>query len=306
MIKVNNSSEQPSYPASGSLNLSPVEQKVIQWLRIKKQCTIDEMISEFAIDNIEADYILAELKQRNLVKMIELEGDQVYLLQVSNLKKEKFIESKLKALEKKIGKMTFRTLIVLTFVTAFLLIPFVFSPVYLPILRESDFDLHQFLHGNSYKLATGYIALFFTFLEMILTARKRGRGWLVKIKIPGSLILWRSLHIFVGVAFLAITVVHTIGSHGINFNAVFLWIFFGVTLSAVVGSVAEMGALESPNKSFGKGVANNNIWTKFLPGMSKGQLIRSIRDVWLTTHIFLVNVFFVMLAFHIFIAYYYE
>ena len=302
MIKVNNSSEQPSYPASGSLNLSPVEQKVIQWLRIKKQCTIAEVISEFSIDNIEADYILAELKQRNLVKMIELEGDQVYLLQVSNLKKEKFIESKLKALEKKIGKMTFRTLIVLTFVTAFLLVPFVFSPVYLPILRESDFDLHQFLHGNSYKLATGYIALFFTFLEMILTARKRGRGWLIKLKIPGSIFLWRTLHIFVGVALVGVVLIHTVGATGLNFNAIFLWIFFGVTLSALVGVVTETGVLEYPGRYIGSAPNSNSM----IPTIKKGAFIRGWREWWLATHIFLVSVFFIMLGFHIFLAYYYQ
>ena len=143
---------------------------------------------------------------------------------------------------------------------------------------------------------------------MILTLRKRGRGWFIKIKIsfPGSLLLWRSLHIFVGISFLGVILVHTAGSHGLNFNAIFLWVFFGVTLSALVGSMAEMAVLESPQKSFGAGAATNNLWTKFLPRMSKAKLIRRLRDIWFSSHIFLVNIFFVMLAFHIFLAYYYQ
>ncbi|WP_216349349.1 hypothetical protein [[Limnothrix rosea] IAM M-220] len=37
---------------------------------------------------------------------------------------------------------------------------------------------------------------------------------------------------------------------GLNFNAVFLWVFFAVTLTAVVGVVAGTGVLESPRRQF--------------------------------------------------------
>ena len=98
-------------------------------------------------------------------------------------------------------KIKFSTLISLTFVTVALLIPFVFSPWYLPLLRESNFDLHLVFQGELYKQITGYISLFFIIVEMILIPRKRGRSWKVKVKLPGSLLFWRSLHIFAGIHF---------------------------------------------------------------------------------------------------------
>lgn len=196
-------------------------------------------------------------------------------------------------------KPKFSTLIILTLLSACLLIPFVVSPIYLDMLRERSVELHQFIRGELYKQVTGYIALTFVAIEMLLSLRKRGRSWLGKIKLPGSVILWRSIHIFLGVGLLAVVVVHTIGATGLNFNAIFLWIFFAVTLSALVGVVAETGVLESPRKLFG------------IPGnkdlvVSKGPLIRNMRAIWLPTHIFLVSVFVLMLGIHVFLAYYYQ
>ncbi|NES17656.1 MAG: hypothetical protein F6K41_01560 [Symploca sp. SIO3E6] len=202
-------------------------------------------------------------------------------------------------------KIKFSTLIILTFVTVALLTPFVFSPWYLPLLRESNFDLHLALQGELYKQITGYISLFFVLLEMILVARKRGKGWKIKVKIPGSLLFWRSLHIFVGIALLATTLIHTVGSQGLNFNSIFLWVFFGVVLSALVGSVAEVGILESPQRVFSlAGMKADGLSQKNL--IPKGVLIRNLRLIWLNTHIFLVSAFFVMLIIHIIIAYYYQ
>jgi hypothetical protein len=204
-------------------------------------------------------------------------------------------------------KPKFSTLIVLTFVCVVLLIPFALSPIYIEILRAKAFDLLQLFQGNFYKQVTGFTALFFVFLEMALTVRKRSRGWLVKFSLPGSMQFWRSLHIFAGVGLLAIILVHTIGANGLNFNAIFLWIFFLVTLSALVGVVAETGIVESPQRYFGwrlvKGEKLEN--SERAVGIPKGQLIRRLRSLWLTTHIFLVSVFGVMLTIHIFIAYYY-
>lgn len=196
-------------------------------------------------------------------------------------------------------KPKFATLILLTLFSALLLVPFVVSPIYLDALRERSIELHQFIRGEVYKQATGYVALAFVVAEMLLSLRKRGRSWIGKIKLPGSVIVWRSIHIFLGVGLLAVVVIHTIGSTGLNFNALFLWIFFAVTLSALVGVVAETGVLESPRKIFG------------LPGnkdlvMTKGPLIRTMRAVWLPTHIFLVSLFIMMLVVHVFLAYYYR
>ncbi|MEO0430266.1 MAG: hypothetical protein AAF151_01115 [Cyanobacteria bacterium J06656_5] len=196
-------------------------------------------------------------------------------------------------------KPKFATLILLTLLSAFLLAPFVVSPIYLDALRERSIELHQFIRGEIYKQATGYVALAFVIGEMLLSLRKRGRSWIGKIKLPGSVILWRSVHIFLGVGLLAVVVVHTIGATGLNFNAIFLWVFFAVTLSALVGVVAETGVLESPRKIFG------------LPGnkdlvVTKGPLIRNMRAVWLPTHIFLVSIFVMMLGVHVFLAYYYR
>ncbi|MEQ8754312.1 MAG: hypothetical protein RID09_12440 [Coleofasciculus sp. G1-WW12-02] len=205
-------------------------------------------------------------------------------------------------------KPNFSTLIILTFVCVALLTPFALSSMYIEVLREDAFDLLQLLQGNLYKQITGFTALAFVFLEMVLTLRKRSRGWKIKIPLPGSMQFWRSLHIFAGVGLLGITLVHTIGANGFNFNAVFLWVFFFVTLSALVGVVAETGIVESPQRYFGLQLAKAGKveGSKQTPGIPKGKLIRSLRSLWLTTHIFLVSVFCVMLVIHIFLAYYYQ
>lgn len=218
-------------------------------------------------------------------------------------------------------KLKFSTLILLTFIAVALLTPFVLSPWYLPLIKESNFDLYSVLQGELYKQITGYISLFFVIVEMILVARKRGQGWKIKVKLPGSLLFWRSLHIFVGIGLLATTLIHTIGSQGLNFNALFLWVFFGVVLSALMGSIAELGILESPQRAFSfPGIKTNDLKQKNLvaeTGMKvnalnqsklipKGVLIRNLRLIWLNTHIFLVSAFIVMLVIHIIIAYYYQ
>lgn len=201
-------------------------------------------------------------------------------------------------------KPNFPTLIALTCITALLLMPFVLSDSYLTAMRANSVDLHSFLRGEAYKQVTGYLALFFVLVEMLLTLRKRGRSWFGKLALPGSVQLWRVLHIFTGVGLVAVAAIHTLGANGLNFNAVFLWVFFGVTLSALIGVVAETGILESPRKQFGltpPPIGNS----KFALVVSKGPLIRGLRAVWLTTHIFLVSVFLVMLGIHIFLAYYF-
>lgn len=196
-------------------------------------------------------------------------------------------------------KPDFKTLIGLTLLTSVLLLPFAFSAGYLDLLRDNSFDLHQFLRGELYKQGTGYGALTFVLLEVMLTVRKRSRSWPIHLKVPGSIQLWRSLHIFLGVGLVGLVLIHTIGSNGLNFNAVFLWVFFGVTLTALVGVVAETGILESTRSYFGK-----------LPGsqkpLSKGPLIRGLRSLWLASHIFLVCIFALMLVFHIILAYYFQ
>ncbi|MDJ1176453.1 hypothetical protein [Roseofilum capinflatum] len=199
-------------------------------------------------------------------------------------------------------KPKFSTLIVLTVVCAILLTPFVFSPNYIPVLRLNDFDLYLTFQSDLYKQITGYLSLIFVFLEMMLTFRKRGRSWKIKIKVPGSIQFWRSLHIFLGIALVGSTLIHTIGVRGFNFNAIFLWVFFLVTLSALVGVVAETGILESTQRyfRFSLSAPSGN------PGISKGVLIRNLRGIWLNTHIILVSMFLAMLVFHIIIAYYYQ
>ena len=199
-------------------------------------------------------------------------------------------------------KPKFSTLIVLTVVCAILLIPFAFSPNYIPVLRDNDFDLYSIIQSEIYKQVTGYLSMAFVFAEMILTLRKRGRTWKIKVKVPGSMQLWRSLHIFLGIALVGSTFVHTMGAQGLNFNAIFLWVFFLVTLSALVGVVAETGVVESPRRHFNLNplAANTNA------GIGKGVLIRGFRNIWLTSHIILVTMFLVMLGFHIFLAYYYQ
>ena len=202
-------------------------------------------------------------------------------------------------------KPKFSTLIILTLLSAAILVPFAVSPIYIPILREKAFETLLFLQDDLYKQITGYVSLAFVILEMVLTARKRGRGWSIKISIPGSMQMWRSLHIFLGIALLAVVLIHTIGVTGINFNAIFLWIFFGVSLSALIGVVAETGILESSQKRFFGFISTATPDGKKIPGISKGNTIKNLRLLWLNTHIILVAFFFVMLGFHIFLSYYY-
>jgi len=203
-------------------------------------------------------------------------------------------------------KPKFSTLIILTLVSAAILAPFAFSPIYIPVFRAQAFDLLYFLQANLYKQITGYISLAFVIFEMVLTARKRGKGWQIKMSIPGSMQLWRKLHIFLGVGLLAIVLIHTIGVTGINFNAIFLWVFFGVSLSALVGVVAETGIVESSQKRFFPMLKTVTADGKKIPGISKGNIVRRMRSLWLSTHIILVGLFFIMLVFHIFLAYFYQ
>ena len=202
-------------------------------------------------------------------------------------------------------KPKFSTLIILTLVSAVILVPFAVSPIYIPIIREQAFDVLHFLQAGLYKQVTGYVSLAFVLAEMVLSVRKRGRGWKLKLSVPGSMQLWRKLHIFLGVGLLAIVLIHTIGVAGINFNAIFLWVFFGVSLSALVGVVAETGVIESSKKRFFPMLQTATADGKKVPGISKGNMIRNMRAFWLNSHIILVGLFFVMLAFHIFSTYFY-
>ena len=202
-------------------------------------------------------------------------------------------------------KPKFSTLIILTLISAVILAPFAVSPIYIPIMRERAFDVLYFLQDNLFKQITGYVSLVFVIIEMVLIARKRGKGWKIKMSVPGSMQLWRSIHIFAGVGLLFVVLVHTIGVAGINFNAIFLWVFFAVSLSALVGVVAETGVLESSQKRFLPMFKTATSSGKKVPGISKGNMIRGMRLLWLNTHIILVAIFSVMLVFHIFLAYYY-
>ncbi|MGF1512858.1 MAG: hypothetical protein ACFB5Z_04065 [Elainellaceae cyanobacterium] len=192
-----------------------------------------------------------------------------------------------------------KVLIGLTLLTALLLLPFAFSAIYLDRLREESVELHRFMRGELYKQGTGYAALGFVLLEVMLSVRKRSRSWIGRIKLPGSMQLWRSVHVFLGVGLVAMVLVHTLGSNGLNFNAALLWVFFATTLTALVGVVAETGILESTRSYFGK-----LPWSP-VP-LTKGPLIRGLRSLWLVSHIFFVCVFAVMLAFHVALAYYYQ
>jgi hypothetical protein len=83
-------------------------------------------------------------------------------------------------------------------------------------------------------------------------------------------------------------------------------VFFAVTLSALVGVTTETGVLESPRKHFTLVPERAGSIAKVFPTFSKGKLIRQLRDLWLSSHIITVCAFLVMLAFHIFLAYYYQ
>jgi hypothetical protein len=195
-------------------------------------------------------------------------------------------------------KPTFSTLTILTILSIVLILPFLISDLYLDSFRDQAFQAFQVLQSNGYKLITGFIALSFFVVEMLLTLRKRGRKW--KISLPGSVIDWRRFHIFLGIAFLGVILIHTGGSMGQNYNFYFLLIFFAVTLSAMLGVVVETRLLTTPAFPGKKGGLFG--WL----GMSRGPLTRMLRKIWLGSHIFLVGAFSVMLGIHIFLAYYFQ
>ncbi|NEP02605.1 MAG: hypothetical protein F6K58_28945 [Symploca sp. SIO2E9] len=201
-------------------------------------------------------------------------------------------------------KPKFSTLIILIWVATIILAPFAFSEFYLPLIRDHFFKFNEILRGDWYKQTTGFILLSLVLFEVVLAVRKRSRKW--KIVIPGSMKLWRSLHIFLGIGLLGMVLIHTGGSTGENYNAIFLWVFFGVSLSALVGVVAETGIVESPRKEFSLVPAVTSDVGKFLPIYSKGVLVRGLRLIWLSIHIFLVSIFVIMLGFHIFLAYFFQ
>ena len=206
------------------------------------------------------------------------------------------------------------TLIVLSLACAVLLIPFSVSPFYLDALRDRAFNLHQFTRGEIYKQGTGYASLVLVGIEMLLTIRKRS-SLPGKWKLPGGILLHRAVHIFTGIALVAFTLIHTVGVSGVNFNAILLWTFFGVTFTALMGAVAETSILESPKKEFGffslmakqKEAAERAEHRKGnVYAVGKGTLIRGMRAIWLPSHILLVSVFGLLLGLHIFLVYYYQ
>lgn len=195
-------------------------------------------------------------------------------------------------------KPAFPSLAILTAITLALLVPFFLSDWYLPLLRDSAFEIHQILRRGLYKTITGFICLAFFILEMMLTVRKRGRRW--KVKLPGTTLFWRSLHIFLGVGFIGITLVHTVGSLGSTFNQVFLAVFIVLSLTAMFGVALETRLV---------GISQRKI--ALVPSIdaltfSKGQLIRNLRSIWLNVHIVLVSAFAAMLSIHIFLAFFYQ
>ena len=195
-------------------------------------------------------------------------------------------------------KPSFPTLAVLTAICLLLLVPYFASDWYLPALRDAAFYPHQFFRRGAYKLITGYIGLAFFLLQMVLTLRKRGRRW--KIKLPGSMMFWRSLHIFLGVGFIGMSAIHTIGATGGAFNQAFLVVFVMLSLVAMLGVVMETRFV---------GISAREV--ALVPGVNalrfpKGALIRNLRQVWLGLHIILVSAFGVMLGFHIFLAHYFR
>ena len=280
------------------LSLPDSEKKLVNWLRRQQECTLKEIAQYLQKEQSSALPILEKLEATGFVQHREVDGLFFYSINFKGKTQGNISGGFWKKLEKKVGSVKFSTLIVLTLITAALLTPFAFSSVYLANIRDNSFDLYQIFQQDLYKQITGYVSLAFVIFEMIITARKRGRGWLISLKIPGSIPLWRSLHIFVGVALVGVTLIHTVGATGLNFNAAFLWVFFAAILSALVGVVAEVGVLESPQKNFTLLPNNTSI--------KKGPLLRNLRLFWISTHIILVSGFLVMLVFHIFLAYYYQ
>ena len=192
---------------------------------------------------------------------------------------------------------TFPTLSILAAISVVLIVPFILSDLYMPLLRDTAFYTHQLVRRGLFKEITGFVCLGFFAIEMILTLRKRGGRW--NIKLPGSIFFWRSLHIFLGVGFIGATLIHSFGAGGSTFNHIFLAVFILLSLVAMMGVAAE---------TYLVGIAARKVALApiGLPPIPKGQLIRNLRSLWLGLHIVLVSLFAVMLGFHILFAFYFE
>ncbi len=201
-------------------------------------------------------------------------------------------------------KPSLSTLTILTILSIVLFFPFVISDLYMEVIREQAAHVYQFLTKSLYKEITGFIALGFFVIEMLLTLRKHGGKW--KIRLPGSVLFWRQMHIFLGVGYIGIILIHTGGSMGHNFNLLFLIVFIVVTLTAMLGVVAETRILAVPQQKIALGPSPDASGPKLFPLIHKAHLIRTLRSVWLGLHIFFVSVFSIMLGFHVFLAFYFE
>lgn len=73
-------------------------------------------------------------------------------------------------------KPRFSTLIILTLVVAAILTPFALSGVYIPLLRDRNFNALIVLQTDLYKLITGFVVLALVFLNWPSHCVNEGAG----------------------------------------------------------------------------------------------------------------------------------
>ena len=158
------------------VKLPEEEREFINWIRKEKTIIFAQALDKLKGDTDKTETILKDLTKQNFLIVKETPKGIVYQINSKSSKQRKKSKGVFSILEKKVSIITFPLLIFLTILSAVLLIPFVFSDIYLSTLRDNSFNFHEFIKGNLYKQITGYIAMFFVLLERILTLRKRGRG----------------------------------------------------------------------------------------------------------------------------------
>jgi hypothetical protein len=172
-------------------------------------------------------------------------------------------------------------------------------------IRENLFD--YLMESSLFRQITGFMGLAIVLVEFLFSIRKRFK---FNFGLSFSYSIWRLVHIFSGILFLLLIVIHTGCQWGHNLNGWLLSAFTLVVFVALTGQLLETKRLNEQiqmkilRKTRELPVLRRGL-AKFFADRWKQLSIKQIKTVWLKLHIIFVSIFIVLLLFHIFCAYYF-